>query len=90
MQTPEYKQKLDAVQSMHNIVLNLNNEDAYASWIYDMPDSPTEEDFKWFAAEENATAFDELSQKFVNLLSQYLADGLCVANKTYTPDGIWL
>ena len=73
-------------KAMHEIISSLNNENAYASWIYLMPDSPTEEDFQDFG--ENPEMFNELCNKFANLLGIYLCDGIYMMNKLYTPMNI--
>lgn len=73
-------------KAMHEIISSLNNENAYESWIYLMPDSPTEEDFKDFG--ENPEMFNELCNKFVNLLGIYLCDGIFMMNRLYTPMNI--
>lgn len=76
------KIRKEQAKAMHEIITALNNENAYASWVYLMPDCPTEEDFQDFA--ENPSMFDELCNKFVNLLGIYLCDGIFMANKLYT------
>lgn len=38
--------KLDMVRAMHNIILRMNNEEAYMLWIHQMPDEPSEDDFE--------------------------------------------
>ena len=76
------KIRTQQVKAMHEIITLLNNENAYTSWIYLMPDCPTEDDFKDFG--ENSEMFNELCNKFVNLLGIYLCDGLYVGNKLYT------
>jgi hypothetical protein len=52
----------------------MNNENAYFSWIYEMPDEPQEEDFEWFAEDEDN--YIELYNYFVKLLKTYAKDGL--------------
>lgn len=75
--------KLEHAKAMHTIVSSLNNEDAYMSWINCMPDEPTEDDFEFFADEENQSSFDELVSLFIKIMTTYLSDGLFINDKLY-------
>ena len=47
-----YKTRLHNAKLMHETMLCMNNEMAYYHWIYEMPDCPCEDDFEWFAEDE--------------------------------------
>ena len=69
-----YEIRLNNVRLMHETMLDMNNENCYFSWIYEMPDEPMEEDFEWFAEDEDR--YMELYNYFVKLLRRYAKDGL--------------
>ena len=69
-----YEIRLRNVKLMHDTMIDMNNENAYFTWIYVMPDCPTEEDFEWFAEDENE--YKELYDCFMRLLKRYAKDGL--------------
>ena len=66
--------KLTDVKMMHQIMLSMNNEDAYMSWIYTMPDQPTEEDFEYFADDDDE--YNDLRETFDRIFKRYRKDGL--------------
>ena len=61
--------KLTDVKMMHQIMLSMNNEDAYMSWIYTMPDQPTEEDFEYFADDDDE--YNDLRETFDRIFKRY-------------------
>lgn len=64
--------RAEKVAMMHQVMLSMNNEDAYYEWIYTMPDEPTEEDFEYYA--ENA--YGEIIEEFCHILLKYSGPGL--------------
>ena len=66
--------RLENVMLMHETILSMNNENAYFSWIYRMPDEPTIEDFNDFAEDEEE--YMELYLYFNKLFKRYIKDGL--------------
>lgn len=66
--------RLQNVMLMHETMLSMNDENAYFSWIYRMPDEPTLEDFNDFAEDEEE--YIELYLYFNKLLKHYLKDGM--------------
>lgn len=66
--------KLTDVKMMHEAMLSMNDENAYMSWIYTMPDQPTEEDFEYFA--EDRENYDDLKETFDRLYDKYKKWGL--------------
>ena len=69
-----YEIRLNNVKLMHNSMIDMNYENAYMAWIWEMPDCPMEEDFEWFAEDEDR--YMELYIYFVKLLKRYAKDGL--------------
>ena len=69
-----YEQRLENVELMHETMLCMNNENAYMTWIWTMPDCPTAEDFEWFA--EDVDEYNDLYKTFFRIVNKYLKDGL--------------
>lgn len=69
-----YSIRLRNVMLMHQTMMHMNNENAYMSWIYRMPDEPRLEDFNDFASDEEE--YMELYLYFTKLLQHYIKDGL--------------
>ena len=69
-----YSIRLRNVMLMHQTMIDMNNENAYMSWIYRMPDQPTINDFDDFASDEEE--YIELYLYFAKLLKRYIKDGL--------------
>lgn len=70
----EFENRLTMVKLMHETMVYMNNSIAYMNWIYEMPDCPSEEDFVWFAEDEDR--YMELYTYFTKLLKRYAKDGL--------------
>lgn len=83
------RERLDAIISMHVLVCAMNDETAYMSWIYLVPDCPTEWDFIDFAQNSEGTeeneSFAEAVKLFKVLWKKYAdkENGLYIAEKTY-------
>lgn len=69
-----YEIRFKNVKLMHDTMIDMNNESAYMTWIYEMPDEPQEDDFEWFAEDEER--YMELYDYFIKLLKRYAKDGL--------------
>ena len=70
----KYEIRLNNVKLMHDTMTDMNNENAYMAWIWEMPDCPIEEDFEWFAEDEERYA--EHYDYFMRLFKRYAKDGL--------------
>ena len=66
--------RLENVMLMHETILSMNNENAYFSWIYHMPDEPTIEDFNEFAEDEEE--YIDIYLYFTKLFERYIKSGL--------------
>ncbi len=83
------KDRLNAIIAMHIMVCNMNDEGAYMTWIYVVPDEATEWDFIDFAQNDEGTEenklFDEAVDLFKKLWNEYAKDdhGLYIGRKAY-------
>lgn len=81
--------RLNAIIAMHIMVCNMNDEGAYMTWIYVVPDEATEWDFIDFAQNDEGTEenklFDEAVDLFKKLWNEYANDdhGLYIGRKAY-------
>lgn len=72
---PKYDEQLvKNLKLMHNVMMSMNNEDAYYSWIYVMPDEPSEDDFIYIAS--NADEYKDCEDTYYSLFKKYAKDGL--------------
>lgn len=69
-----FEDRISIAKCMHNAIVDMNNEDAYMTWIWLMPDEPMHEDFVWFA--EDKERYDELWDTFIKIVNRYKEDGL--------------
>lgn len=83
------RERLNAIISMHVMVCSINDERAYMTWIYVVPDEATEWDFIDFAKNDEGTTenalFDEAAELFKKLWNDYAAEenGLYIGGKLY-------
>ena len=87
--TTREKDRLHAIIAMNVMVCNMNDESAYMTWIYLVPDNASEWDFIDFAVNDEGTEcnhlFDEAVVLFKKLWKRYAAEekGLYIGGKTY-------
>ena len=60
--------RITQLKTMHTLMLEANDESIYMSWIYLMPDCPSEDDFREIALDNNA--YNECFDKFVRLIAK--------------------
>lgn len=60
-------ERLNAIIAMHIMVCNIDDEGAYMTWIYVVPDEATEWDFIDFAKNDKGTTENALFNDAVNL-----------------------
>ncbi len=83
------RERLDTIIAMHIMVCNINDEGAYMTWIYVVPDEATEWDFIDFAKNDEETTenalFNEAVELFKKLWKNYAAEknGLYIGGKLY-------
>ena len=59
--------RIAQLKAMHELMINANDEDIYMTWIYLMPDEPSEEDFVEIA--EDKATYNECFDLFVKLIA---------------------
>ena len=83
------RDRLRAIIAMHTMVIDMNDESAYLSWIYLVPDEASEWDFIDFATNDDGTtenkSFDEAVMLFKKLWNRYAKEekGLFIGDKCY-------
>ena len=60
--------RITQLKAMHTLMLEANDESIYMSWIYLMPDCPSEDDFREMALDDKA--YNECFDKFVRLIAK--------------------
>ena len=83
------RERFNAIIAMHIMVGGINDERAYTTWRYVMPDKATEWDFIDFAKNDEGTTknalFNEAVELFKKLWNNYAAEknGLYIGGKLY-------
>jgi len=71
------KERIEILKQMHNIMLHMNNENAYYDWIQlGVPDCPSKEDYEYIS--DNNDDFNESVEWFVRCIKVYGKDGMCI------------
>ena len=70
----EMAKRIDWVRLAHETMKSMNNEEAYYSWIYTVPDEPWMDDFEDIA--EDISEFEHVKKRFYDLYEEYGKDGL--------------
>lgn len=60
--------RIAQLKAMHNLMCEANDESIYMSWIYLMPDCPSEEDFESIAIDDEQ--YNECFDLFVKLIAK--------------------
>ena len=66
------KSRVELLKKLHDIMMNMNDEDCYFRWITWVPDEPTDEDFKSIALDTEE--FQQVLQFFMMLFNEYRED----------------
>ena len=66
--------KISLLEQMNEVMKSMNNENAYYTWIYTVPDEATREDFEDIAMDDEF--FNECRALFDKLYKRYHKDGL--------------
>ena len=83
------KERFNTIIAMNIMITNMNDEGAYMTWIYLVPDEASEYDFIDFATNDEGTEenhlFDEAVVLFKKLWKRYAEEdkGLYIAGKCY-------
>ena len=60
--------RITQLKAMHTLMVEANDENIYMSWIYTMPDCPSEDDFESIALDDEQ--YNECFDKFVRLIAK--------------------
>lgn len=74
-------ERADFVRSMNNIMVHMNDENAYMKWIQVVPDGATQEDFEAIA--DNEELFDSTVYLFKDLMDRYMKNGIYIGKTCY-------
>ena len=74
-------ERADFVRSMNNIMVHMNDENAYMKWIAVVPDGADEEDFEAIADDEEL--FDSTVYLFKDLMDRYMKNGIYIGKTCY-------
>lgn len=74
-------ERADFVRSMNNIMVHMNDENAYMKWIQVVPDGATQEDFEAIADDEEL--FDSTVYLFKDLMEIYMKNGIYIGKTCY-------
>lgn len=74
-------ERADFVRSMNNIMVHMNDEEAYMKWIQVVPDGATQEDFEAIADDEEL--FDSTVYLFKDLMDKYMKNGIYIGKTCY-------
>lgn len=74
-------ERADFVRSMNNIMVHMNDENAYMKWITVVPDGATQDDFEAIA--DNEELFDGVVHLFKDLMERYMKNGVYIGKTCY-------
>ena len=60
--------RINQLKAMHSLMCEANDENIYMTWIYVMPDCPTEDDFSFIASDDEQ--YNECFDTFVRLIAK--------------------
>lgn len=60
--------RINQLKAMHNLMIEANDERIYMTWIYRMPDCPTEDDFVSIALDDEE--YNECFDLFIKLITK--------------------
>lgn len=88
----QLKSRVELLKRLHEIILNMNHENAYMNWIYLVPDEPSTDDFVSIAEDE--TDFNDTLTLFTRIFERYSKYEQRGDNMIYTGAilfaGMWL
>ena len=73
--------RYEIMKSMHTIICAMNNEDAYSSWIYIVPDEASDDDLMDIATDDEL--FADACAAFKSAMQEYSADGFYIDKKVW-------
>ena len=65
------KSNIERLKAMHQLIRNIDNENAYMEWIVEgIPDEPSEDDFDFIASDEEE--YNDCVNLFKEIIEEYL------------------
>lgn len=74
-------QRYEIMKAMHQLVMAMNNEDAYMEWIMTVPDQASEDDLMDIATDDEL--FAEACTAFKSAMKDYGKDGFYIDNRVW-------
>ena len=75
------QKRFEQLKAMHTIIMSMNDEQAYMSWIYLIPDQADDEDLLMCAEDEEI--FADACTKFRSLIRDYGGSGFYIGKQVY-------
>lgn len=76
------QERFEALKSMNTIIKSMNDESAYTSWIYIIPDEADDDELREIA-EEDEESFRDACNLFAKLVKKYMKYGLYIEGEVY-------
>lgn len=76
------QERFEALRSMNTIIKSMNDESAYTSWIYIIPDEADDDELREIA-EEDEESFKDACNLFAKLVKKYMKYGLYIEGEVY-------
>lgn len=76
------QERFEALKSMNTIIKSMNDESAYTSWIYIIPDEADDDELREIA-EEDEESFEDAVHAFIEIMNKRLKYGLYIDNTLY-------
>lgn len=71
-----HAEKFELLKAMHTIICMMNDEGAYMSWIYTIPDECDDAELMEIASDDDDEIFTEAVEKFGRLIRNYGDGGI--------------
>lgn len=75
------QERFEQLKAMHTIIMSMNDEGAYMSWIYLIPDQADDDDLLMCAEDEEI--FADACTSFRSLIREYGGSGFYIGKKVY-------
>ena len=76
------QERFEALRSMNTIIKSMNDESAYTSWIYIIPDEADDDELREIA-EDDEESFRDACNLFAKLVKKHMKYGLYIDGKVY-------
>lgn len=76
------QERFEALKSMNTIIKSMNDESAYSTWIYLIPDGADDDELMEIA-EEDEESFKEAFNLFAKLVKKYMKYGMYIDGEVY-------